>query len=48
MYVLPEKVKRSMSVVQSLGFEAAIENFGATKDHTSYCTEGGTSDNREK
>lgn len=42
MYVLPEKVKRPISVVRALGFEAAIENFGATKDHTSYCKEGGT------
>jgi hypothetical protein len=41
MSVLPEKIKGPMSVVRSLSFEAAIENFGATKDHTSYCKEGG-------
>lgn len=41
-YALPEKVKRSMSVVRFLGFEAVIETFGITKDHTSYHEEGGT------
>jgi len=39
---LLEKVKRPMCVVRFLGFEAAIETFGATKDHTYYREEGGT------
>jgi len=29
-------------MVRFLGFEAVIETFGITKDHTSYCEEGGT------
>lgn len=41
-YDLPEKVKRPTSVVRFRGFEAVIETFGVTKDHTSYCEEGGT------
>ena len=48
MYVLLEKVKRPMSVVRSLGFEAAIEIFGATKDHTSYRKEVGTRTDESK
>ena len=48
MYVLPDKAKRNMPVVRFLDFEAAVEIFGATKDHTSYCKEGSTRANEHK